>query len=134
MQATSGNNELKNQNFMKTIDVHDQRLREIKPNKQCSRDDIRKTIRGGFVFPEAFTSFLIGTGLATGGFVTGSAGGALGIASHRLKNGDFSGAVTGALPGLTHGGLNGGASNFYRGYRSLLGEPNNEKGEPFTSK
>lgn len=119
-------NDIRNQNFKKTAEVLDQRLRENKPNKQCSRDDIQKTVGGGILLTEASTGFGLGTGLAFGGFATGAVGGALGTASHRLKNGDVLRAVTGALPGLTHGGLNTAANSFYRGFRLPLGEPNNE--------
>lgn len=114
------------QNLMKTVNVFDKRLEEVKPDRRCSCDDIRKILGGFLLFIKATTGYGIGTVTAPVGLVSGGIKVALDTASNRLKKGDLPGTVSGALAGFTYKGIDSGVNNFYSGFRSLLGQPENK--------
>lgn len=108
------------ENLMKTINIFDDRLRRVEPDKHCSRNDIRKLIGegGAFLFPELLAGYGIGSAVTFVGFATEGTSTAVKTGLHRCKNKDLTGTFTGILLGLVYGGYKGYLNAFFTGFRT----------------
>lgn len=122
------------QNMLRSVNILDRRLWEVKPNQHCSCDDIRKIIGGGILFPELVTGFFTGLGVGAVGFTAGGISSALDTGLYRLKRGDILGTLTGLCVGFAYGANKGCVNEFFTGFRIPFNLPDLGKCKLFFTK
>lgn len=120
-------NEPFRRNLMKSVNLFDRRLRQLKPDKHCSCDDIKKFAESTLLYPEVVAGFFTGFTLGPIGLLVGGVEGARRTSLSRLKCGNYAGAVTGLLVGLIYGAEYGYVYGFFYGFPIPVATLNNGK-------
>lgn len=103
------------QQMEQTTQLIDQKLKCMKPRRESSIEDIRNGIQLILYFPEILGGVGLGSALANAGGLIGGIKEGIRTGRDRLCTGDIPSTLTGTGAGFTHGFVDAGCKNFFKG-------------------